>query len=134
MTGSPIRLEPVWIDSKVATAIHDRQLAEHGGPSGVRDAGALVSALTRPRNQWEYGEDNLCALAAAYAFGLTRNHPFTDGNKRTAWVLARSFLALNAVELKFDPIDALRTVQALAAGELSEEELTDWFRQHLADS
>ena len=76
----PIRLEPVWIDAKVATVIHDRQLAEHGGPSGVRDPGALESALTRPRNQWEYGEDDLYALAAAHAFGPARNHPFADGN------------------------------------------------------
>ncbi|MEO0418651.1 MAG: type II toxin-antitoxin system death-on-curing family toxin [Pseudomonadota bacterium] len=126
-----IRLEPVWIDAKIAAAIHDRQLSEHGGPSGVRDVGALESALTRPRNQWEYGEDDLCALAAAYAFGLARNHPFADGNKRTAWVLARSFLVLNAVELSFEPLDALQTVQALAAGELSEHELADWFRERL---
>lgn len=132
MTDEPLRLEPVWIDTEIAAAIHDRQLAEHGGPSGVRDPGGLESALARPRNRWEYGEDDLCVLAAAYAFGLARNHPFADGNKRTAWVLARSFLALNAVDLTFDRIDALRQVQALAAGELSEEELTDWFRTHLA--
>ncbi|MGB3470495.1 MAG: type II toxin-antitoxin system death-on-curing family toxin [Erythrobacter sp.] len=125
-----IRLEPVWIDAKIASAIHDRQLAEHGGPSGVRDGGALESALARPRNQWEYGEDDLCSLAAAYAFGVARNHPFADGNKRTAWVLARSFLVLNTVDLSFEPLDALRTVQSLAAGELSEEELADWFREH----
>lgn len=132
MNGKPIRLEPVWLTAKLAVAIHDRQLSEHGGPSGVRDAGALESALTRPRNRWEYGENDLCVLAAAYSFGLARNHPFTDGNKRTAWVLARSFLALNAVELAFDKIDALRQVQALAAGKLSEDELADWFRLHLA--
>ena len=132
MTDTPIRLEPVWLSTDLASAIHDRQLSEHGGPTGVRDEGALESALARPRNQWEYGEDDRCALAAAYAFGLARNHPFADGNKRTAWVLARTFLALNSVELAFDPFDALRTVQALAAGELSEDELADWFRQHLA--
>jgi death-on-curing protein len=132
VTGKPVRLEPVWLDASLAAAIHDRQLAEHGGPSGVRDKGALESALARPQNKWEYGEDDLCALAAAYAFGIARDHPFTDGNKRTAWVLARSFLALNSTELKFAPLDALRTVQSLAAGELSEEELADWFRAHLA--
>ncbi len=131
MTDRPVRLEPVWIDARVATAIHDRQLSEHGGPTGVRDQGALESALMRPCNQWEYGEDDLCALAAAYSFGLARNHPFADGNKRTAWVLARSFLALNTVDLSFDKLDALKQVQALAAGELSEDELADWFRQHL---
>ena len=128
----PVRLEPIWIGASVAAAIHDRQLAEHGGPSGVRDEGALESALARPRNRWEYGEDAQAVLAAAYAFGIARNHPFTDGNKRTAWVIARSFLALNAVEIAFDKIDALRQVQALAAGELSEDELADWFRQRLA--
>ena len=98
----------------------------------MRDPGALDSALARPRNQWEYGEDDLCALAAEYAFGLARNHPFADGNKRTAWVLARAFLALNAVDLQFEPLDALRTVQALAAGDLAEDELADWFRQRLS--
>ena len=127
-----IRLEPVWIDASIASAIHDRQLSEHGGPSGLRDEGGLESALARPRNRWEYGEDDLCALAAAYAFGLARNHPFADGNKRTAWVLARSFLMLNSVELAFDPLEAVALVQSLAAGELTEEELTDWFRTHSA--
>ena len=126
-----MRHEPVWIDATIALAIHDRQLAEHGGPSGVRDGGALESALARPRNRWEYGEDDRCALAAAYAFGVARNHPFTDGNKRTAWVLARLFLRLNSVTIAFDPEDAIRTVLALAAGELGEEELADWFRARI---
>ncbi len=125
-----MRLERVWLDARLAFVVHDRQLAEHGGPSGVRDMGALESALARPRNQWEYGEDDLAALAAAHAFGIARNYPFTDGNKRTAWVLARTFLVLNAVELVFQPADAVATVQALAAGELTEDELADWFRQH----
>lgn len=128
----PGQIEPVWIDAKLALAIHDRQLAEHGGPSGVRDAGALESALARAHNQWSYGEVDLCALAAAYAFGVARNHPFTDGNKRTAWVVARAFLMLNAVELAYSPGDAISTVLALAAGELNEAELADWFRVHMA--
>lgn len=126
-----VRLEPVWLDANLALAIHDRQLAEHGGPNGVRDQGALESALSRPRNRWEYGEDDLCALAATYAFGFARNHPFTDGNKRTAWVLARAFLMLNSVEIMFRPEDAVTTVQSLAAGELTEDELADWFRLHI---
>ena len=126
------RSEPRWLDERVALALHDRQLAEHGGPSGVRDAGALASALARPVNQWAYGEDKLYALAAAYAFGVARNHPFTDGNKRTAWVLARLFLRKNGVELAFEERDAITTVLALAAGELSEDELADWFRSHIA--
>lgn len=122
----------MWLEAQVALAIHDRQLAEHGGAAGVRDAGALESALARAQNRWAYGEDDLCALGAAYAFGVARNHPFADGNKRTAWVLARLFLKLNAVDLTFEPNDAIRTVLALAAGELSEDELADWFRDHLA--
>lgn len=127
------RTEPVWLDATDASAIHDRQLAEHGGGVGVRDAGLLESALARPVNRWNYGEDDRCALAAAYAFGMARNHPFTDGNKRTAWVLARLFLALNGVTIAFEPEDAIRTMQALAGGELSEEELADWFRGHLVE-
>jgi death-on-curing protein len=123
MTGSA---EPVWIETELALAIHDRQLAEHGGPIGVRDASALESALARPRNQWAYGEADLCALAAAYAFGIARNHPFTDGNKRTAWILARLFLALNDVRIAFDPEDAVDMVLMLAAGNLAENEVAAW--------
>jgi death on curing protein len=131
MTGAD-RIEPVWLDADVALAIHDRQLAEHGGGTGVRAADMLESALGRPVNQWHYGEDDRCALAAAYAFGVARNHPFVDGNKRTAWVLARLFLALNDIRISFTAEDAINTVLALAAGELSENELADWFRLHLA--
>jgi death on curing protein len=130
MTKS-VRIEPVWLDADVALAIHDRQLAEHGGVVGVRDKGMLESALTRPVNRWTYGEDDRCVLAAAYAFGVARNHPFTDGNKRTAWVLARLFFALNGHVIVFTPDGAITTVLALAAGQLSEEELADWFRLYL---
>ena len=126
------RIEPIWLDADVALTIHDRQLAEHGGIAGVRDPGMLESALARPVNQWAYGEDDHAKLAAAYAFGVARNHPFGDGNKRTAWVLARLFLRLNGLELRFDPQDAITTVLALAAGELAEDELADWFRNHLS--
>lgn len=126
------RNEPVWVLEATALAVHDRQLAEHGGGMGVRDGGALQSALARPRNQWEYGEDDRCALAAAYALGIAGNHAFVDGNKRTAWAVANIFLALNGRELTFDEHDAIRTVERLAAGELSEAELADWFRTHLA--
>lgn len=125
------RQEPVWLSSQIAFAIHDRQLAEHGGGEGLRDQGALESALTRPVNQWNYGEDELVALAAAYAFGLARNHPFADGNKRTAWILARLFLMANGVEIRFEPAEAIAIVIALAAGKLSEEELANWFRQRI---
>lgn len=126
------RIEPRWVRDDVVLAIHDRQLAEHGGPVGVRDAGALDSALRRPVNQWGYGTDDLCALAAAYAFGIARNHPFVDGNKRTAWMLARQFLRLNGPVLRFTEREAIDLVQALAAGDLSEDELADWLRAHLA--
>ena len=123
------RIEPEWLSLDLALAIHYRQLAEHGGPTGVRDQGMLESALARPLNQWTYGEDDLCALAAAYAYGIARNHPFADGNKRTAWVFARLFLRLNGQTLAFAPRDAIDIVLALAASELSEDELADWFRQ-----
>ncbi len=126
-----IRIEPYWLDARDALAIHDRQIAEHGGIAGVRDERLLDSALARPVNQWHYGLDDAAGLAAAYAFGIARNHPFADGNKRTAWVSARLFLALNGHVLEFVQEDAIETVLALAAGELSEEELADWFRQHL---
>lgn len=126
------RIEPVWVLEQVALALHDRQLAEHGGPIGIRDEGMMGSALARPQNQWSYGEDDLCALAAAYAFGIARNHPFVDGNKRTAWTMANVFLALNGLALSFDERDTIRTVEGLAAGDLTEDDLADWFRQRLA--
>ena len=125
------RIEPQWLSLEIALTVHDRQLAEHGGPTGIRDRGALESALARPVNQWNYGEDDRCALAAAYAFGIARNHPFVDGNKRTAWVFGRLFLALNGQRLSFTPRGAIDTVLSLAAGEMTEPELADWFRQHL---
>lgn len=126
-----IRLEPIWVKQAVALAVHDRQLAEHGGGEGLRDAGALDSALARPRNRWEYGEDDLPVLAAAYAFGVVRNHPFVDGNKRTGWIVARLFLDLNGFDVECDEVVAIRTVEMLAAGELTEDELAHWFRQRL---
>lgn len=128
----PQNREPVWIETDLALAIHDRQLAEHGGPIGVRDASALESALMRARNQWVYGEVDLCALAAAYAYGIVRNHPFTDGNKRTAWVLARLFLALNDLRIAFEPQEAIRMVLSLADGKLDEADAADWFRDKMA--
>lgn len=125
------RIEPRWLDARIALAVHDRQLAEHGGGSGIRDAGMLESTLARPINVWAYGEDDPAALAAAYAFGVARNHPFVDGNKRTAWVLARLLLVLNGHELRHTAVDATAAMLALAAGELSEDEMADWFRTRL---
>ena len=122
------RVEPIWLDARDANAIHERQLAEHGGGQGVRDQGLLESALARAKNRWAYGEDDPAKLAAAYAFGIARNHPFVDGNKRTAWVIARLFLVLNGCRLEFTPSDAIAFMLALAAGELNEEQTADWFR------
>lgn len=126
-------VEPIWLDARDANTIHDRQLAEHGGGVGVRDAGLLDSALARPVNRWTYGEDDPAVLAAAYAFGVARNHPFIDGNKRTAWVLARLFLAINGHQLEFTAADAIQMMLALAAGELEEDVAAAWFRDRLAE-
>lgn len=123
--------EPRFLSVDVALAVHDRQLAEHGGLAGIKDIGLLESALTRPVNKHGYGEQDPCALAAAYAFGIARNHPFADGNKRTAWVMARLFLRLNDVSIAFDKADAIRTMLALASGDMEEEVLADWFRGHI---
>ena len=120
-----------WVASEVVYAVHDRQLSEHGGPEGMRDQGAVESALARPQNRAACGEPDAAELAASYAFGLARNHGFADGNKRTAWVIARLFLADNGHRLTFDKADAIRTVERLAAGEVSEDELAKWFRQRL---
>ena len=123
-----------WIEAQVVQAIHDRQLGEHGGLTGSRDPGAVESALARPQNLAAYGEPDAAALAAAYAYGIARNHGFSDGNKRTAWVMARLFLADNGYRLRCDAADAVRTVEALAGGALPEEELAAWFRERLETS
>ncbi len=119
-----------WIGLDVVFAIHDRQLAEHGGLDGLRDRGAVESALARPQDLAAHGLPDAAGLAAAYAFGLARNHGFSDGNKRTAWTVARLFLADNGYRLQFDAGDAIRTVDSLAAGRLDEGTLAEWFRRH----
>jgi death-on-curing protein len=121
-----------WVAPEVIYAIHDRQISEHGGLSGVRDQGAVESAMARPRNLAVYGEPDAPALAAAYAFGLARNHGFADGNKRTAWIAARLFLADNGLRLSFDKAEAVKIMEALAAGEISEDALTAWFSERIA--
>ena len=120
-----------WLRSETAEAVHQEQLAEHGGGAGVRDVGALLSALARPQNLAAYGEPDAAALAAAYAFGIAKNHPFVDGNKQTAWVLSRLFLQKNGVSLEYKAADAVVVILRLAASELSEEELADWFRERI---
>ena len=122
----------IWVATEVALAAHAEQLAEHGGGEGVRDAGALEGAMARPRNLALYEQPDAAALAAAYAFGIARNHPFVDGNKRTAAVVAETFLALNGHVLAASDAELVVAILALAAGELSEDELADWFRAHLA--
>ncbi len=126
--------EPVWIVRDVVLSVHDEQLSEHGGQSGVRDLGLLESALARPRNQYAYGETSIARLAASYAFGLSRNHPFLDGNKRTSLVVAELFLALNGLELAASDAECVTTFLALAAGDLTEEELAGWIGSHVVAS
>jgi len=116
----------------VVHAIHDRQLAEHGGLPGILNQGSLAAALARPRNLAAYEEPDAAALAAAYAYGLLRNHPFADGNKRTAWVVARLFLVDNGFHFQFDPADAVRTIDAVAAGKCKEPEFAEWFRARIS--
>ena len=122
--------EPTWIELVVVLAIHDEQLAEHGGQAGVRDHALLESALARPRTELAYGETSLARLAASYAFGLSRNHPFLVGNKRTSLVVAELFLLLNGLELTASDGECVTTFLNLAAGDLTEDELTTWIAAH----
>ena len=123
--------EIVFLNKDLALAFHERQLAEHGGGEGIRDEGLLESTLARPEMHAHYGEADLAALAAAYAFGVARNHPFLDGNKRTAFVASQVFLRLNGQRLSADHAEAVIIFLKLAAGELTEEQLAAWFRLHL---
>ncbi len=124
--------EPVWIDPAVVLALHDEQLVEHGGQSGLRDAGLLDSALARPRNRYAYETTDLPTLAASYTFGLVRNHPFIDGNKRTGLVVAELFLNLNEVELTASDAECVMAFLQLAAGEMTEMSLAGWIAEHSA--
>ncbi len=122
----------VWIEREVIVAVHDMQLAEHGGLPGTRDAGLLDSALGRPRHLAAYGQPDAIALAAAYGWGIARNHPFIDGNKRTAFVAIELFLQLNGWALHASDADCVLTMLSVAAGDLPEDTLADWLRQHAA--
>lgn len=120
----------VWIVRSVVIAAHNEQLAEHGGAAGIRDAGLLDSALARAENLAAYGDPDVAALAAAYGFGIVRNHPFVDGNKRAALIATELFLVVNGFELIVDDAECVLTVLALAAGELDEAEFAGWLRRH----
>ncbi|MBI3525750.1 MAG: type II toxin-antitoxin system death-on-curing family toxin [Betaproteobacteria bacterium] len=121
----------IWIARSVVIAAHNAQLAEHGGAAGIRDQGLLESALARAENLAAYGEPDVAALAAAYGFGIIRNHPFVDGNKRAGLIATELFLALNGFELVVEDVECVLTILALAAGDLDEAEFADWLRAHL---
>jgi death on curing protein len=122
-----------WLLEETIIAIHHRQIAEHGGGEGLRDEGLLSSALARPQNLFVYGQPppDLAALAAAYAYGIARDHPFVDGNKRTSLIAARTFLLLNGANLEASQDEKFLTFQQLAGGSLTEEELADWIRTRI---
>ncbi len=121
--------EPRWLAEAEILAIHERLLADHGGLAGVRDEGLLKSALDRPRNLFAYEKPSIFDLAAAYAYGIAKNHPFLDGNKRTALAAAGIFLELNGYELIATEIQAVTVTLALAAGELDQQAFSAWLRQ-----
>ncbi len=122
------------MDAADAVIAHDLELAAHGGSTGIRDQGLLESALARPKNIWAYAESppSLPRLAAAYAFGISSNHPFVDGNKRTALVVSFAFLDVNGLEVTASQEDAFLTILGLAAGEISEDQLAAWFERNTA--
>jgi death-on-curing protein len=122
--------EPIWLDVEILIDLHAEQLALFGGPDGIRDQGMLESALGRPINKFTYGETDLAALAAAYGFGIARNHPFVDGNKRAAFGAIIVFLGLNDIDFLAQPESATAMILALAAGEVNEEGLTRWIRDN----
>lgn len=119
-----------WIDRAVLIAVHEMQLSEHGGGAGLRDLALLESALAKPLNLAAYGEPDACALAAAYGYGIARNHAFIDGNKRAAFVAVELFLRLNGWQLVAFDADCVLTMLAVATGDITESEFADWLRQH----
>lgn len=126
--------EPRWLSLDEVFVAHERQLAKFGGASGLRDEGALESALGRPLNKWAYGETDMVALAAAYAYGIARNHPFVDGNKRVSFIAMVAFLRLNGIRFAPPQAEATAIILGLAAGEISEDGLVRWVRDSLAQA
>jgi death-on-curing protein len=121
----------VWIDPNILLIAHDEQLAEHGGASGIRDQGLFESALARPQNLAAYGEPDAAALAAAYAYGLAKNHAFVDGNKRTALIALEFFLELNGFILSADDAQCVLVILSIASGAFTEAALADWIRKNI---
>lgn len=125
------RFEPRWLSRVVIDAIHSDQLREHGGLPGVRDENVLESALARPRQKWHYADaTDVSTLAAAYAFGLVKNHPYRDGNKRIGFLAMATFLGINGHQLKATDAEVVAEILGLADGRVSEDELAAWIRQH----
>jgi death-on-curing protein len=122
----------LWLTRETVYAIHDEQLAEHGGAAGVRDPGLLESALARPLNAASYGEPDLAELAALYALGITRNHPFVDGNKRTAYVVLETFIRINGQRFPVSDAMAVVAMQDLAGNEITDAEFIAWVRENIA--
>lgn len=120
-----------WILKQTVLRVHDEQLTEHGGAGGLRDEGLLESGLARAENRAAYGKPDVADLAAAYAAGLIKNHPFVDGNKRTGYIAAELFLALNGYSLGASDVDATLTTLKLAAGDVTEASFADWIRDNL---
>ncbi|MCH8183337.1 MAG: type II toxin-antitoxin system death-on-curing family toxin [Proteobacteria bacterium] len=125
--------EPLWLDKRIALAMHETLIRDYGGSAGVRDEGLLESALARPQNQLAYGDPTLAEMAAAYAFGIARNHPFVDGNKRTALMAAYAFLRMNGLRLTAPEVEAATVIRDLAAGEIGESELAAWIAANLEE-
>lgn len=120
-----------WVEMDVVKAIHDVQIAEHGGLAGISNLDAIESALARPMQLATYGHPDAAAIAAAYAWGIAAGHGFADGNKRVAWLVARIFLADNGVAMIVDAADAVRTMWRVAAKSMTEDELAQWFRERI---
>lgn len=125
--------EPRWLNRVILEVIHDAQLHEHGGSPGVRDEGVVESALARPRNKWSYGERDIAVLAAAYAFGVVKNHGFFDGNKRTAFLAAYAFLGLNGHDLDTGEPEVVDVMNRVASGRMTEAALAEWIRKHMVE-
>lgn len=125
--------EPIWLDKRIALALHESLIREFGGSGGVRDEGLLESALARRQNQAAYGDPSLPDMAAAYAFGIARNHAFVDGNKRTALMAAYAFLRMNGLRLTAPEVEAVAVIRDLAAGEIDEPELAAWIAANVEE-